>query len=134
MEANKPQERQKEPGKNPRLSIILMKLKLKRKTNNSKKKQLQQICRSQFSFGKMWATKGFSLVHNYLLNKRQALKYSCSTTKMSLLGQPMTYVGLTEASYNMHSMLIQVVNQEIKSFGRCLMIRTKVQRSKSKGF
>jgi hypothetical protein len=72
MEAKKPQEGLNEPGKNPRPSIIYMKLKLKlkHKISKSKKKQFQQIDRSQFSYVEMWSTKRFSLVHNWLLNKR----------------------------------------------------------------
>jgi hypothetical protein len=53
-----------------------------------------------------------------------------STTKMSLLGQPMIFVVSTEMSLNIHSMWTYLSGQESRGFGKCLMIKPKVLRTK----
>jgi hypothetical protein len=52
------------------------------------------------------------------------------TTKMSLLGQPMTSLVSTETSLNIHSMSTHPSGQENKGFGKCLMIKPKVLEMK----
>jgi hypothetical protein len=62
--------------------------------------------------------------------QEKTLLYFYSTTKMSLLGQPMIFVVSIEMPLNIHSMWIHPSGQENKGFERCLKTKLKVLRTK----